>query len=178
MVVFCVDDAPIVHNDVFQKRRKFLLADHEKLLIGRGIDIDTIALFLKGATNTHRLCDGFFGNLHIQTVGEKRIKLYAEKSALGKKRSMLLDLRKEIRTVFFSRENDSLAKQCAYLRTADIKGVAIFCDLRKRNVRSLGGKTEAKTRTVKEKLHAVFIADGAKLRKLSLRIQCTVFGRM
>ena len=70
------------------------------------------------------------GDLLIETIREKRIKLQTQQSSLGKHAAVLLDEISEILCKLRVFDHYCFSEQCADLGSTNVKDIAKRCDLR------------------------------------------------
>ena len=165
---------PEAERHVAPEARKLPVRQNKKLLVGRGVQKEGIALFQKHRLQAHGHVDGMAADLPVKPVGKESVKLLAHHARLGKQRALLLDDRHEMRRHVAFGVDQRLAAQSADLGAADVENVGKLADIPQRHVGLRTHQPVAEPRPVEIQGQTAAPAGIVQGLQLRLRVQGAV----
>ena len=140
---------PESHLHFFGQCRCLGLFQQDEDLIRRGMEGETVSLFLQCLADLHRGFDRVLSDLKVQVIGKQRLELDRGDPAFCQQGAVLLDNSEEMRNIPLLRDDDRLPEQRPALGASDIESVAENRDIRKCDVILRAGQGIGKPCAVK-----------------------------
>ena len=141
MIMVCL--AEMGESDFLAKTLSLFVIDDDKLLVGRGVDVELKSFSDKERLHPHGHLDGMFGELEVEIIGEQRHKLQANKRALRYHGTVLFLDGEEMFVGFAVCEDHCLATEGTDFRTTDIEHVAVAGQIRQGDIVALSHQAVA-----------------------------------
>lgn len=172
-----VDALPIVGHEVLVEGGMLCFRQDGEELVGGAVDEEGYSLAAEGFADAGGLLVGVGGKGEVEAIGEERLVLDAQQTALGQHAATLLH---DVAEVLFQRgvdDDDGFAEEGALLRTAEVEDIAEACQLRQCQIARAARQAIAEARAVDEERHVVAAADVVDGREFGFAVDGAILRR-